>query len=214
MADPNIHTADDFAHAYSGRDWRHYRWLVAVCVEHGEPGLIVDFGAGLGFFVEACARFGLTAVGSKRLGHAVEGAKKRYRIDIRHHYLSHPLRFEEGGVSSVVMNQTIEHLPPGIAQQALVESFRILRRGGLLAIYPPCRFDPTQGSEPTAINLYSSRRLREEVVPAGSTNYRATDSARLIFAGSRILRLEASTAFRMSRSDFLSSTADCLAYGP
>ena len=40
--DSNIHSPELFVQAYGQRDWRHYRWLVSVCVEQSEPGLIVD----------------------------------------------------------------------------------------------------------------------------------------------------------------------------
>src|SRR5438552_14373106 len=80
IVDPNIHSPEAFAQAYGQRDWRHYRWLVAVCVEHAEPGLVVDVGAGLGLFVEACLRYGLPCVGLEGSVYAVETARQRFSM--------------------------------------------------------------------------------------------------------------------------------------
>jgi len=212
--DPNIHSADDFARAYTGRDWRAYRWLVAVCVEHGDPGPILDIGAGTGLFVEACQRYGLTCVGLEGSADAVEAARSRYPVDVRQHFLSRPLPFEDAAFSVAVCNQTIEHLTPEIARNVLRESLRVLRPRGLLAIYSPCRHDPVQAAEPTHINLYTPAKLREVVVAEGFTKYRAIDDARPVFGTSRPMRVLASLIFRVSKWDMLSESANCLAHKP
>ncbi len=210
--DPNIHSPELFAQAYAQRDWRHYRWLVAVCVEHGEPGLIVDLGAGLGFFVEACVRYGLPCVGLEGSEDAIDMAKKRYPMEIRHHYLSRPLPFDGESVAVVVCNQTIEHLTPQIARHLLRESYRVLRRSGLLAIYSPCRYEPTQAAEPTHINLYTPRRLRAEVMEASFRQYKAVDFARPILGKGKVTRAIATLALRLTSWEMLSASANCLAY--
>lgn len=211
LPDSNIHSPGDFERAYVGRDWRAYRWLVAVCVEYGEPGLILDVGAGLGFFVEACKRYGLPCVGLEGSQYAVEAAHTRYPIDIHHHYLSQPLPFRDNAVAVVVLNQTLEHLTPPIAGHVLRESFRVLSSGGLLAIYSPCRYDRTQTVEPTHINLHTPKSLRAEVLANGFVRYRAIDSART-FGKSRLLNMATSLAFRCTGWSMLSASANCLAY--
>lgn len=212
--DPNIHSVDAFSRAYGGRDWRAYRWLVAVCVEHGEPGPILDIGAGTGLFVEACQRYGLSCVGLEGSADAVETARRRYPADIRQHFLSRALPFEDAMFSVAVCNQTIEHLTPEIARHVLCECLRVLRPQGLVAIYSPCRHDPVQAGEPTHINLYTPTRLREEVLAAGFTGYRAMDVARPVFGGGRLMRALASSVFRASQWDVLSESANCLAHKP
>lgn len=210
--DPNIHSPEDLVQVYAERDWRHYRWLVAVCVEHAEPGLIVDIGAGLGFFVEACARYGLPCVGLEGSAYAVGTARGRFDVDVRHQYLSQPLPFDDGTIAAVVCNQTIEHLPPEIARHVLGESHRVLRQHGLLAIYSPSRYEPTQAAEPGHINLYTPRRLRAEVTAAGFAEYRAVDFARPIFGKSRAMRTAANLLLKLTGWPVLSASANCLAF--
>lgn len=111
----NVHTPDLFLRAYSDRDWRAYKWLLAECVTYGPPGRILDLGAGLGHFVECCARFGIECVGLEGSEWAVQGARARYEMDIRHHYLDEPLPFEDGSFGAVVCNQLLGHLLPHVA---------------------------------------------------------------------------------------------------
>lgn len=210
--DPNIHSPEALVEAYAGRDWRHYRWLVAVCVEHAEPGLIVEVGAGLGFFVEACARYGLPCVGLEGSAYAVGTARQRFDVDMRHQYLSQPLPFDDETIAAVVCNQTIEHLPPEIARHVLGESHRVLRQHGLLAIFSPGCYEPTQAAEAGHINLYTPRRLREQVTAAGLVEYRAVDFARPIFGKSPAMRTAANLLLKLTRWSVLSASANCLAF--
>jgi len=212
--DPNIHSPSDFERDYGGRDWRFYRSLVADCVTRAEPGPVLDAGAGLGFFVEACQRYGLPCTGLEGSEHAVRLARSRYPIDIRQHYLSHPWPFSDATFSAVVCNQTIEHLTPPIAETVLRESFRVLRPRGLLVISSPCLHDPVQAAEPTHINLYTPARLRAAVSAAGFGDYCAYDSPRLLLGGSRPLEILLNVVFRMMPLDLLSVSANCFAYKP
>ena len=212
--DPNIHMPSDFERDYRGRDWRSYRDLVAACVARAEPGPIVDVGAGLGFFAEACERYGLRCIGLEGSAHAVQLARRRYPLDIRQHFLSRPWPLEDMSFSAVVCNQTIEHLKPDISDMLLRESFRVLRPGGLLAIFSPCRYDPVQAAEPTHINLYTPSRLRAAVGAAGFVGYRAYDSPRLLLGGNRLMEILVRIVFRLAPLDFLSGSANCFAYKP
>jgi len=212
--DTNIHSPSDFERDYSRRDWRFYRDQVATCVARAEPGPILDAGAGLGFFVEACQRYGLRCTGLEGSEHAVRLARSRYPIDIRQHYLSHPWPFSDATFSAVVCNQTIEHLTPPIAETVLRESFRVLRPGGLLAISSPCLYDPIQAAELTHINLYTPARLRAEVSAAGFGNYCAYDSPRLLLGDSRPMEVLLKIVFWPMPLDFLSVSANCFAYKP
>ena len=212
VVDPNIHSPETFAQAYGQRDWRHYRWLVAVCVEHAEPGLVVDVGAGLGLFVEACVRYGLPCVGLEGSAYAVEAARQRFSMDIRHQYLSHRIPFEDDSATAIVCNQTSEHLPGHIAQHVLRESHRVLRKGGLLAIYSPCRYDKVQAAEPGHINLYTPRTLRAEVKAAGFRDYRAIDFGLPLLGKQPAMRTLMNLALKLTGWPVLSASANCLAF--
>lgn len=212
--DPNITSPFDFERDYGERDWRFYRGLVALCVEHAEPGPILDVGAGLGFFVEACERYGLRCTGLEGSAHAVRLARQRHPIDIRHHYLSRRWPFSGATFTAVVCNQTLEHLTPVIAETVLQESFRVLRPGGVLAINSPCLYNSYEAAEPTHINLYTPTRLRKAVCAAGFGSYRAFDSPRLLLGDSRPMTILLKILFRMMPFDLLSASANCIAYKP
>ena len=209
---PNLHTPELFEQAYADRTWRDYRTLVALCVREAEPGLIVDVGAGLGFFVEACGRYGLPCVGLEGSGYAIEVAQGRYPMDIRQHLLERPFPGNLEGAAAVVCNQTIEHLEAKVADHVLREAHRVLRPGGLLVVTSPCYHNRKQRTEATHINLYTPTRLRATVLRAGFGRYVATDTPRPILGTGRVGRWVVGTAFRVWPADWLSDSADCLAY--
>jgi SAM-dependent methyltransferase len=208
----NLHTPELFARAYANRTWRDYRWLVALCVREADPGLIVDVGAGLGFFLEACRRYGLPCVGLEGSAYAVEAAHRRYPMDMRQHLLERPFPADLEGAVVVVCNQTIEHLDAAIAEHVFCEAHRILRPNGLLVVTSPCYYNRQQRMEATHINLYTPSRLRAAVLDAGFRRYRATDTPRPILGGGRLAQWVLRTAFRVWPADWLSDSANCLAY--
>jgi len=208
----NLHTPELFERAYADRTWRDYRWLVALCVQKADPGLIVDVGAGLGFFVEACGRYGLRCVGLEGSAYAVEAAQRRYPMDMRQHLLERPFPADLEGATVVVCNQTIEHLKGAVADRVLREAHRILPPGGLLVVASPCYYNCQQRMEPTHINLYTPGRLRVTVLRAGFRRYIATDTPRQILGTSRLGRWVVRAAFQVWAADWLSDSANCLAY--
>ncbi|MGH8059687.1 MAG: class I SAM-dependent methyltransferase [Candidatus Entotheonellia bacterium] len=208
----NLHTRELFERAYAGRTWRDYRSLVALCVREADPGVIVDVGAGLGFFVEACGRYGLRSVGLEGSDYAVQAAQRRYPMDMRQHLLERPFPAALEGAAVVVCNQTIEHLDAAVAEHVLREAHRILRPGGLLVVTSPCYYNRQQRTEPTHINLYTPRRLRGAVLRAGFRRYLATDTPRPILGTGRLGGWVVRAAFRAWPADWLSDSADCLAY--
>jgi SAM-dependent methyltransferase len=208
-----LHTPDSFAKAYSGRTWRDYRQLVALCVREANPGLIVDVGAGLGFFVEACARYGLRCVGLEGSGYAVQAARQRCpAMDIREHQLEH--RFPGGleGAAVVICNQTLEHLEGRVADAVLCEAHRILSSRGVLVVTSPCFYNRQQRMEPTHINLYTPSRLQAAVLRAGFRQCVPINTPRPMLGTSRTGRWLMRVAFRLWPTDWLSDSADCLAY--
>jgi 2-polyprenyl-3-methyl-5-hydroxy-6-metoxy-1,4-benzoquinol methylase len=207
-----LHTPDSFAKAYSGRTWRDYRQLVALCVHEANPGLIVDVGAGLGFFVEACARYGLRCVGLEGSAYAVTTARQRYPMDIREHQLEHRFPRDLEGAAVVICNQTIEHLEWRVADTVLREAHRILSPRGLLVVTSPCFYNRQQRMEPSHINMYTPSRLQAAVLRAGFRRCVPTNTARPVIGKSRLGRWLMRVTFRLWPTDWLSDSADCLAY--
>ncbi len=207
-----LHTPELFAQAYADRTWKDYRWLVALCVREADPGLVVDVGAGLGFFAEACGRYGLRCVGLEGSRYAVEMALQRYPMDIRQHLLERVFPPDLEGAAVVVCNQTVEHLKTNVADHVLREAHRVLRPGGLLVVTSPCYYNRQQRMEQTHINLYTPTRLRAAVLGAGFSRYLANDAPRQILGKGRLGRWLVRMTFRVWPADWLSDSADCLAY--
>ncbi len=214
MADPNIHTKEDFEKAYGIRDWAFYRKLVAACIANGEPGPILDLGAGLGLFVEACSRYGLKCIGLEGSEYAVEAARQRYPMEIYHHYLSQRFPFEDDSFSVVMCNQTIEHVARETADYVLKESHRVLKGGGAFIINSPCYYNGSERKEKDHINLYTPSSLRRAVLAAGFTRYVAVDYPRPLLGQNRNAMRIVRLIFRFFPADFLSATANCIAYKP
>lgn len=149
-------------------EWRYYKPYVANCIKYGNPGKILDVGAGFGGFVECCKRFGLNCIGMEGDEYAVKSAHKRYEMDIRHHYIREKkFSFHDGEFSIIFCNQVIEHLSKKTAKFALKEFYRILSEGGVLFIHSPCYYNKEGRNDPTHINLYTPKRLCREVIEAG-----------------------------------------------
>ena len=130
MKGGNIHSRETLDRAYAGRDWRAYGSVLGGCIAHGAPGPILDVGAGLGFFLEVCSRWGVSAVGLEGSEYAIRKAKERWpAVDIRAHDLSEPWPFDDETFSVALFNQTIEHLEPKIAAWSLKEALRVLLPG-------------------------------------------------------------------------------------
>ena len=212
MPDENIHSKDDFEEYYGGRDWTFYRGLVAACVAHGEPGPILDLGAGLGLFVEACNRYGLRCIGLEGSEYAVEAARKRYPMEIYHHYLNQRFPFEDNFFSVVICNQTIEHVTHDTAEFLLRENYRVLRKDGAIIINSPCYYDGVQRKEKSHINLYTPSSLRRDVLAAGFVSYAARDYPRPLLGRNSVPMYLVRLLFRFFPVDFLSSTANCVSY--
>ena len=106
-----------FEQHYGGRDWRAYRSLLEYVLRHSEPGPIIDVGAGVGLFVEAATRWGLSCIGLEGSAAAVEMARTRYpQGRLIHHLLSRPWPVQAGSFQTVMLNQVIEHLEPEVAE--------------------------------------------------------------------------------------------------
>lgn len=208
----NLHTKEIFDKAYGDRDWEFYRGIITDCILYGEPGPILDLGAGLGFFVEGCNRYGIRCIGLEGSEYAVEEAKNRFPMEIIQHDLDQEFPFKDNYFSVVVCNQTIEHIANETARNMIKESYRVLRRGGLLIINSPCYYDKAQRNEETHINLYTPSSLKTEVTLAGFKRVESVNSLRPVFGNNKVAKFITRLVYKFYPLDFFCSTANCRAY--
>lgn len=211
-----VYDRDLYEFSYAHTDWNAARRLLARCIRKGKPGLILDIGCGLGFFVECCHRFGVPCTGIEGSAYAVEAARRRESsLDIRQHYLEDTFPFSDGVFAMVVCNQVIEHLPGSTARHALAEAYRVLSAGGAIFVYSPSIFNRQQAQDPTHINLHSPRSLKAELTTAGFRRVRSFNNPLKFTRGpltplNHVIR----ALFSIAPISFLSSTANCMAIKP
>jgi SAM-dependent methyltransferase len=203
-----------YARWYGSRDWRCYSHIVSQIVQYSAPGPILDVGAGTGLLVECATLWGLDCRGIEGSDTGVTIALARNpNIRVARHFISEPFPFEASRFQTVVFNQVIEHLEPDVAKNALREAYRVLRSGGTIMIFSPSRFNAYEAkADPTHINMYSPLELRRALQAAEFGTILSVDSPILIFGESRIGRTLATIAFRVTGSNRLSDTANCIAY--
>lgn len=197
---------------YQNRDWRMYKKYVGLIVKHSEPGMIVDVGCGLGFFVECCSRYGLPCIGIEGDLTAIEMAQQRHpNLDLRQGFIEDALPFDDNTVSVVFCNQVIEHLEPETARYLLKEAYRILQDQGQLFLFSPCLYNPEERKKPSHINLYTPKKLSEEVQVAGFQEIIPLDYPRPFLGSHKLFRLIAGALFLMIPIDYYSSSANLIA---
>jgi len=210
---PCIYDKELYDRSYSRDNWNDGRRLLARCIRKGKPGLILDIGCGLCFFVECCYKFGIPCIGLEGSEYAVQTAKKREpNLDVRQHDLADPFPFDDETFSIVMCNQVIEHLPKEIAENALRESYRVLSEGGTIIIYSPSIYNPKQAKEPTHINLHSPKSLKRELKEAGfkkvgNFNKSLKFELGLLNPLNKMIR----ALFTLLPFSFLSASANCIA---
>jgi SAM-dependent methyltransferase len=211
IAPPGYHE-----HYYSNRDWQDYSDILARIVRYSNPGAILDLGAGCGYLVEAAAKWGMLSIGIEGSASGVELAKMRSNeIDIRQHFLSKELPFETSTFQTVVLNQVIEHLEPSILQFTLLEAFRVLKPNGMLLILSPSRFNKVEWeADPTHINLLSPSQLQNLLNSCGFENIKPFDMPLPLLGNARLCRLVIQAIFSLFKADWLSATANAMAFKP
>lgn len=168
LSAPNYHSAELFQRAYGEREPNAYRWLLNMIIHHGEPGPVLDLGAGLGLFVELASRWGLDVTGLEGSAYAVAQAKARIpALRMEEHDLGAPLPFPDGSFSNVVLNQVVEHIDGGRLRVTLDECRRVLAARGKLFILSPSRLNFKERREPSHINMMLPSELRRAVTTAG-----------------------------------------------
>ncbi|NCD40826.1 MAG: class I SAM-dependent methyltransferase [Bacteroidia bacterium] len=200
---------------YLTRSWHFYRGILAKIVSEGrEAGTVLDLGAGVGYLVEACTRWGIECVGLEGSAQAVEMGRARFPdMELKQFLLSNSLPYDDESFACVIMNQVVEHLEPNVAKHCINESFRVLQPKGSLIIYSPSKFNRQQRlDDPTHINLYSPKELQELLYNAGFCDIKSCDSPLHClgnnFWGNHLMKL----IFKLIPYQGLSATANCTAF--
>jgi SAM-dependent methyltransferase len=201
-----------FTRWYGDRTPEFYTSILAEMIRFGRPGPIVDLGCGTGLFVQLATQWGLDASGFDGSIAAVEMGLRRWpNLRIQQTYLSEPLPCSDELFDNVLLNQVVEHLPPPILKNVLSESFRVLKKGGVLFIYSPSRVNKRQVEmDPTHCNPLCPSELRKYLEGVGFTIIREPNTA-LILQNSRFLRKMADWLLRIGLADWVSATTNAYA---
>jgi SAM-dependent methyltransferase len=141
--------------------WRVFQTLVSKIKRMLRPdSIILDLGAGEGFFTKCCQENGLNAIALEGSMAAVEWSKKTLGIDIRLFNLKDLLPFADNSIDFIMYNNVYEHVPRYINENIFREAFRVLKENGFLLLTSPSRYDFVERKElehistPTPTSLY------------------------------------------------------------
>lgn len=99
-----------------------------------ELGPVVDLGCGRGEFLALLGEAGVDARGVEANAQMVEESRSRGLDVVRGDLLDFLRAEKDASLGGVFAAQVAEHLPPPVLQALLTEAFRVLRRGGMLAL--------------------------------------------------------------------------------
>ncbi|MEM9914339.1 MAG: class I SAM-dependent methyltransferase [Planctomycetota bacterium] len=209
MTVPGVGDREYFEHWYADRDASYYGPVLSHVIRHGEPGPILDLGAGTGLLVELARRWELDCRGYEGSADAVAmGTQRVSGLPLTQHTLGEPLPEADASVQTVVMNQVIEHLEVERGRATLRDVLRVLRPGGMIYVASPCRHNPAErGRDATDQHLYVPSELRATLRDAGFAGVVSMD-APLGWPGCRALWNV------LGRPDRLCATASCRGYKP
>jgi SAM-dependent methyltransferase len=219
MVDAGVGSRDYFQKLYGSRTWEYYRPVLAHVVANSAPGPILDVGAGTGLFVETATRWGLDCQGIEGSQDAVEIGLQRYPgLRLSQHLLSAPFPFPNESFQTVLLHQVIAHLEVEVARDVLSEAARTMRRGGLILIFSPGRFNRTiRRNSPSCEawgQMHTPSELSAMLTAAGFQNVVHLDSPRELLGRNVLGRTAMKAALRLTRWDRLSATANCQALKP
>lgn len=135
-------------------------------------------------------------------------------MDIRQYFLEDKIPLEDNIISTIICNQAIEHISPETAVFMLKECYRILKKGGVIFVYSLCKYDKRQRKEVTHINLYTPNRLRMELENVGFRVKYNLNSPRAILGNFTIGKYIVKVIYKLFPIDFLSDTANYVAFKP
>ena len=213
---PGGYAREYFDEYYSAREWQFYRPLLALILEHSEPGPILDVGAGIGLFVELASRWNLSCTGIDGSKGAIEIAKERYPgINLIHAEASKRFPFPDQSFRALVMNQVIEHLSAPEGLSCIHECFRVLKPGGIFYIASPSKSNKAErDADPTHRHLYSPGELLSVLRASGFQCIRHCDTPLRFLGTSKLGVRLASVIFHRTGWDRLSGTANLLVRKP
>ena len=199
--------------AYLQTNWQGQKPFVALCLKLGEPGLWVDLGCGISYFVECCQRYGIECEGLEGDDYAVELARKRYpAISVKQYDITDNLPYDDRSVSVVFCNQVLEHLPSEKTVPFLREVRRILKQGGLFFVNMPSTYNKEQKKEKKHINLMSPSELNGHLLGAGFNDIWPANYPRFIFGKSFIGKALAGVLFFLFPFDRFCSNASAICF--
>lgn len=204
-----------FETSYGNRGPEAYSWILGEMIRFGRPGSVIDLGCGTGLFVELAAMWGIEAIGYEGSVDAIQLALNRAPfIKIQHGFLSDPLPWADGTFDNALLNQVIEHLPQNVFENALKETFRILRSGGVIFVFSPSKANVREvAKDPTHCNPQRPSGLRSNLEAAGFRVFREPN-APLFFGGTRLLRRVSNALLRTRFRDRISATSNAFANRP
>ena len=203
----------DSDNPYSKKGWENQRFFVALCLKLGEPGLWLDLGCGIGYFVECCQRYGINCEGLEGDIYAVELAGKRYSgLNIKQCDITNKLAYDDSSVSVVFCNQVLEHLPCEQTENFLREVRRILKTGGLFFVNMPSKYNQEARKEKLHINLMSSAELNRKLSGAGFSDIWPSNYPRFIFGKSFIGKALVGILFFLFPFDRFCSNASAICF--
>lgn len=201
---------------YSGRDWRWYKSILALAIQYSEPGPILDVGAGAGFLLEAALRWNQDCLGLEGSAEAIEIARQRCEsLRYVHHLLSEPFPIDDREFQTVIVHQVIEHLEPAVAANCLAECFRVLRPGGMICVLSPSKYNRRESkADPTHMHMYSPKSLKRLLRSTGFVEVKAFDAPLNLLGQSQTAKYAMIAIFKLTRCEWISATANCIAWKP
>jgi SAM-dependent methyltransferase len=125
------------------------RYLIEVARSHGMPleGRVLDFGCGVGRISNALAEQGLRVVGVDIAASMVERARELNAHRDRLEFVAYDggeLPFPDNSFDAAVTLIVLQHCPPRVQVNALMQLQRVVRPGGVLIFQVPSRPVPVE----------------------------------------------------------------------
>ena len=150
---------------HKGRTYHWYEKFLYAFKGLDKP--VLDVGAGIGLFLEACRANDIDCFGVEFEQEGVDICKQKGLICYQQD-LSKPMDYiEDNSVGGVFFNQVIEHIPLQAQRLALREIWRVLEPNGILMVNSPCRHFETARRDKYHISLLTPSELRILLTEAG-----------------------------------------------